>query len=65
MGRSIVIPEALLPEVTVVMDRPKLPQGNSTPVYMMNPEQKAKFYLQEAMERLALAQYWMEKSASN
>jgi len=65
MERSIVIPVAHLPELTIAPNgtKTKLPARPGPGLYGdTTPRERAEHYYQEAMDKLALAMYWMEKA---
>lgn len=64
------IPDEWLPPVTVGFDdRPKVPPmplEYQRGVYAgRDAEFKARFYLKEATQKLALAKYWLERTEEN
>lgn len=69
MGRSIVIPEEHVGMVYEVPGpngiKPRLKPQSWQGTHGLNDAQKAEFYYNEALGKLALARYWMEKSASD
>lgn len=75
MGRSIVIPEEHIESVYEVevynkhdettSIKPRLKPQRSRGTYGLDDVGLAEFYYTEALGKLALAQYYMEKSASN